>query len=98
MRIQAANDLGRLIRDVRQRRGLGQQQLANQAGVSRQWIVEIEKGKPRAPLELLLRTLRVLGLALLVEDDAMPHRRPIAPELAEVDLDEVVERARRKGP
>ena len=44
MRIRTPADLGALIRDSRTKLGLDQKSLAEKVGVSRQWIVEIEKG------------------------------------------------------
>jgi HTH-type transcriptional regulator/antitoxin HipB len=67
MRIRTALELGALIRDARRGRGLDQGSLAREVGVSRQWIVAIEKGKPRAPIGLVLRTLNALGISLEVE-------------------------------
>ena len=62
-------DLGRLIRARRRALGLGQQELAERVGVSRLWIVEFERGKPRAEVGLVLRTLTALGLALDVAEE-----------------------------
>lgn len=73
-------DIGQIIRERRQELGLTQIQLAGQAGVSRHWIVEIEQGKPRAQLALLMATLKVLRLDLLLE---------AAPESS--DLDSIIE-------
>ena len=64
MRIRTPTDLGALIRDRRIKLGLDQQSLAQKVGVSRQWIVEVEKGKPRAEIGLLLRTIDALGIQL----------------------------------
>src|SRR6267378_4387029 len=64
MRIRTPADLGALIRDHRTRLGLDQKSLAQKVGFSRQWIVEVEKGKPRAASGLLLRTVDALGLLL----------------------------------
>lgn len=55
---------------VRQRRlelKRSQAQLAAQVGVSRQWIIDIEKGKPRAELALALKLLQALDLQLQLE-------------------------------
>jgi HTH-type transcriptional regulator/antitoxin HipB len=68
MHIRTALELGAFLRDLRTKRGLDQGTLARQVGVSRQWIVAIEKGKPRAPIGLVLRTLSALGVSLDVED------------------------------
>ena len=65
MRIRTPSDLGALIRDRRIKLALDQQSLAQKVGVSRQWIVEVEKGKPRAEIGLLLRTIDVLGIQLM---------------------------------
>jgi HTH-type transcriptional regulator/antitoxin HipB len=68
MWIRTALELGALIRDARMRKGLNQGSLAQKVGVSRQWIVAIEKGKPRAPIGLVFRALGALGIALEAEE------------------------------
>jgi HTH-type transcriptional regulator/antitoxin HipB len=70
MNIQAVNDLGALIRDRRNKLGMTQQELADKAGVSRIWLLALEKGKPSAQIDLVLRTLRELGLSLRVDSDS----------------------------
>lgn len=65
--LHTAADLGLSIRLRRKALGWDQAMLARQIGVTRQWVIDIEKGKPRAELELALRALRVLGLSLTVE-------------------------------
>lgn len=70
MNIQAVNDLGALIRDRRNKLGLTQQELADKAGVSRVWVVALEQGKPTAQIDLVLRTLRELGLSLRVDSES----------------------------
>ena len=64
MRIRTPVDFGALIRDRRLKLGLDQKTLAEKVGVSRQWIVEVEKGKPRAEIGLVLRTLAALDIQL----------------------------------
>lgn len=86
-------DLGLLVRERRRARGLSQQHLADEAGVSRAWIVALEGGKPGVELGLVLRTLRALGIALEVAG-APPPADPPLPE-ALVDLDAVIAEARR---
>lgn len=57
--------LGAFIYDVRTKSGLTQQELAEQAGVSRKWLIGIEQGeRPRAELGKVLDLLRVLGIDL----------------------------------
>ncbi|WP_164280069.1 helix-turn-helix transcriptional regulator [Stenotrophomonas indicatrix] len=64
--LRTSQDLGVVIRQRRKTLRWDQAQLAERVGVSRQWIIEMEKGKPRAELQLVLRTLNVLGLVLTV--------------------------------
>jgi len=68
MHIRTPLELGAFLRDLRTKRGLNQGALAREVGVSRQWIGAIEKGKPRAPIGLVLRTLGTLGVSLDVQD------------------------------
>lgn len=63
MRVTTPRDLGALIRDLRRQKGLSQEDLARQVGVSRQWIIGLEQGRARA-FGLVLRTLASLGLAI----------------------------------
>lgn len=91
MRIQTPDELGLAIRERRKQLNLDQRTLAEQVGVSRQWIIEIEHGKPGAELGLVLRTLRELNIQLDATSQtatAQPKRkRSAAP-----DLDAVVAR------
>ena len=91
MRIRTPADLGALIRDRRIKLALDQQSLARKVGVSRQWIVEVEKGKPRAEIGLLLRTIDALGVQLMTEEEAPGKNRHTA---AAVDIDSIVAAAR----
>lgn len=62
--IKTPQDLAAVIRSRRKQLGWDQATLARQVGVSRQWVIDVEKGKPRAELELILRSLNALGLSL----------------------------------
>lgn len=88
---RSPRDLGLMIRERRRALGLDQSALAERVGVSRQWVIDIEKGKPRAPLELVLRALAALELEL----DIKPRKQPVAGS-PELDLNQVVARARGK--
>lgn len=57
-------DFASLVRSRRNELGLSQAQLAEKVGVSRQWVIEIEKGKPRAEMALALALLKALGIEL----------------------------------
>lgn len=88
MRIQSPVDLGLSIRERRRELQLDQKTLAERVGVSRQWIIDIEHGKPRAEIGLVLRTLRELDIHLDATTPALPPKnKRKAP-----DLDAVVER------
>jgi HTH-type transcriptional regulator / antitoxin HipB len=62
--VTTSADIGGVIRTRRRELGLDQHELASMVGVSRQWVLAIERGKDRADLSLVLRTLRVLGLSV----------------------------------
>jgi y4mF family transcriptional regulator len=93
MRIRTPVDLGALIRDRRTKLGLDQRSLAKKVGVSRQWIVEVEKGKPRAEIGLLLRTIDALGILLAAEKESPEKKRGGSPT---VDIDSIIAAARGK--
>ena len=91
MLIRTPRDLGAVIRDYRRRRGLDQQALARKIGVSRQWVVEVEKGKPGAEVGLVLRALDALGIALSFN---ATQATPAKSDVSGVDIDQIVDRAR----
>lgn len=74
MKLRTAGDVGAAVRDGRRKLGLRQKELARKAGVSRQWLVELEKGKAGAPLGLVLRTMDALGITLIA-DAKMPEAK-----------------------
>lgn len=88
MHVRTATDLGALVRDRRTDLGWSQELLASKVGVSRLWIVQLEKGKRTVQLSLALRTLKELGLAL--DANAIP---PLAAD--EIDLDLIISGAPR---
>ena len=94
MKIRTPSDLGALIRDRRTKMGLDQISLARKAHTSRKWLVEVEQGKPRAAVGLILRTLQVLGIALEVSE---PQKTPpVSPKpVPSVDINQHLRRFRR---
>jgi len=99
MRIRTPSELGALIRGHRRRLHLDQKSLAEKVGVSRQWIVDVEKGKPGAPMGLVLRTINALGIALDAEQETpeRPSNKNRSHEVdSYVDIDSIVAKARRK--
>ncbi len=95
MLVRTPSDLGKLLRARRKELGLDQQTLAARVGVSRLWIIEIEKGKPRAALGFVLRTLTALGLSLDVLADDRPRATTSTPAVP--DIDAVVRSARKRS-
>ncbi len=99
--IQTPNELGLAIRSRRKALGWDQATLARQVGVTRQWVIDIEKGKPRAELALAMRAVRVLGLSLNVDakpevsvaPDSETEGRP-TPGTPSLDINAIVERNR----
>jgi len=96
MLIRTPADLGAAIRDRRRRRGLDQQELARKIDVSRQWVVEMEKGKPRAEVGLVLRALGALGIALSLAPAESCGAGQTGRGAA--DIDRIVDEARETEP
>ena len=65
MRIRTPVDLGALIRERRKALRLDQKALAEKVGVSRQWIVDVEQGKPRLEIGLVLTSLYFISRSKL---------------------------------
>jgi HTH-type transcriptional regulator / antitoxin HipB len=91
MTIRTPADLGILIRRTRKKLRLDQSTLANKIGVSRLWLVEIEKGKPRAEIGLILRALDALHINLTATTAASPSRKDSGNA---IDIDRIVAAAR----
>lgn len=62
--IATAADLGRLVREARQQRGLSQQDLADAAGVGRRFVSELENGKETVELGKALLVAAACGIDL----------------------------------
>jgi HTH-type transcriptional regulator / antitoxin HipB len=92
MTIRTPADLGALIRNTRKKLRLHQSNLAKKIGVSRLWLVEIEKGKPRAEIGLVLRTLDALRITLSATTS---EKLPSKSSQRVVDIDQIVAAARR---
>jgi y4mF family transcriptional regulator len=89
MFVRTPADLGAVIRDRRKQLKLDQATFAKRIGVSRQWIIEIERGHARAELGLVLRAIDALDIRLdAIVDQA--KRRPSA-----VDIDAIVAKAKK---
>ena len=77
MYVRHPADLGSIIRERRRFLEWSQSRLALTSGVSRQWVVALEKGEAAVPLHLLIKVLDELGLVLRVFDDT-PARLAIS--------------------
>ena len=93
MRLRTPGDFGALIKAQRKARNLDQADLAAAIGVSRQWVVAIEKGRSGAELGLVLRALNRLKVRLASQDNSPPD-----PSLRpKVDLDAIISAGRKKA-
>ncbi|MCL1499821.1 helix-turn-helix transcriptional regulator [Xanthomonas nasturtii] len=95
--VRTPADIGNVIRATRKRLGWDQARLANEIGASRQWIVDVEKGKPRAELQLILRALHVLGLEVMLAQNVIQAPdldKPDHRKMLTIDLDEIIEKNR----
>jgi len=62
--------IGSTIRALRSERGLTQAELAERAGISRRWLIDLEAGRgDNARLGMTLALLDTLGASLFIETD-----------------------------
>lgn len=94
--IQSTRDLGTAIRAVRKSAALRQDDLAGVVGVSRQFAVDVEKGKPTVQLGRVLLLLQELGIPLSVDvpDDAAELYFKI--QSRQKFFDEIIERTTKR--
>jgi HTH-type transcriptional regulator / antitoxin HipB len=91
MQIRNAKEIGALVREHRSKLKLSQADLAVRVGVSRLWIVLLEKGESTAQLGLVLRTLDILGITLEVGE------KRSSPKSGLVDLSKLLKARTGKG-
>jgi HTH-type transcriptional regulator / antitoxin HipB len=96
MQVRTAREIGAIIREERKKQQLDQTELAEKVGVNRRWVLEIERGKPRAEVGLVLKALHALGLSISIESSDTASGG--ADEIEPVDIDAVIENARRLEP
>lgn len=84
MNFQTPRELAALIRSRRKQRGWSQSQLAERAGVSRDWIIGLEKGRSTVEFGLVLRTVKTLGLSFSL------HPLPDDPPRGSIDLGDLL--------
>jgi len=97
-RIRSGRELGATVRARRGELGRSQGEIAAAAGVSRQWLSELESGKQTAEVGLVLRVFDALALDLVPQPRGAkgPVLREGAEPVAAVDLDDVLDDYRRR--
>ena len=95
MRVRTATDLGAFIRERRVKLAMDQSDLAEKAGTSRKWIVEVEQGKPRAEIGLILRTLKALGVSLDLAA-GRAQKTVTASEPGNVDINNILDSLKKR--
>lgn len=91
MLIRTPADVGAVIRDRRRELDLDQATLAKRIGVSRQWLIAVERGRSRAALGLVLRAIDALGIRLNAAATGSPKRGT----KSTVDIDAIVSSAQK---
>ncbi len=92
MFIRTPADLGAVIRDRRKQLSLDQSTFAKRIGVSRQWVIGVERGHARAAMGLVLRAIDALGIRLDARMDQTTHRGSTA---SAIDIDAIVAKAKK---
>jgi HTH-type transcriptional regulator/antitoxin HipB len=68
MRVHTVRELGGLVRDHRERLALTQQEVADRAAVTRDWLVRFENGKATVPVSRVFDVLAALELVVDVSE------------------------------
>jgi HTH-type transcriptional regulator / antitoxin HipB len=93
MFVRTPADIGAVIRDRRKQLKLDQASFAKRIGVSRQWVIEIERGHARAELALVLRALDALNIQLdTCISQAGDHLSGV------IDIDAIVAKPKKSKP
>jgi len=92
MFVRTSTDLGAVIRDRRKQLKLDQAAFAKKIGVGREWVIQIEKGHPRAELDLVpaIDALNIQLDASVDQGNQVKHRRTNP-----VDIDAIISKARK---
>ena len=92
MLVRTPADFGAVIRERRKQLKLDQATFAKRIGVSRQWVILVEQGHPRAELGLVLRALDALNIPIDARREHADRHRS-----GDVDIDAIVAKAKRAG-
>ena len=93
MFIRTPADLGAVIRDRRKQLGLDQSTFAKRIGVSRQWVIGVERGHARAAMGLVLRAIDDLGIRLDASIEQISRR---CSTVSAVDINAIVAKAKKR--
>jgi HTH-type transcriptional regulator/antitoxin HipB len=94
MLVRTSADFGAVIRDRRKQLKLDQSTFAKRIGVSRQWVIEVERGHARAELGLVLRAIDALDIRL---DASVVQTNRRGSTGSAVDIDAIVARAKQSA-
>lgn len=90
LEVGRADDLGPALREVRLAEGITQSDLAEAAGVGRQWLNAFEAGdKPSARLDMILRIIDILDVSVTLTRPTRPLAAGPPPE--PIDLNAFLE-------
>lgn len=64
--VRSTEDLGHAVSEIRRARGMTQNELAEQGGLTRVWLAQLETGRTTPVLDHLLRLLRRLGATVTI--------------------------------
>jgi HTH-type transcriptional regulator / antitoxin HipB len=92
MLVRTPADLGAVIRDKRKQLGLDQATFAKRIGVSRQWVIGVERGHARAAMGLVLRAIDALGIRLDAGIDQTSRRGSTS---SAIDINAIVAKAKK---
>lgn len=95
MLVHNARDMGLRMRDQRLELGFSQTALARRVGVSRSWVIQVERGNAGAEIGLVFKALAALGLEL----DVRAPQAAVSMDAGDpIDLRDVLDRARGTKP
>ena len=77
-------------------KGWTQSDLARRIGLSRQWVVAVEKGRRGAEIGLVLGALNLLGVPLRAESEPTSKPRRGMASFPSVDIDAVIDAHRKR--
>jgi HTH-type transcriptional regulator / antitoxin HipB len=93
MSINSVHQFAATIRGRRLALGRSQAEVATAAGVSRDWLIQLEAGKPTVEFGLVMDVIDVLGLTL---DLVVPDATETSTDTESIDLDALLDEYRNQ--